>query len=236
MEGLAKVRFQTCDFGPPSTRCGSSNICDYAEELGFAVGAEAKTCSGPRVFTKLKSVIRNQVALAAILVGAAGTSGCAPPGIPDGATGHWSLLGGSYWTWTRNSEQGCAAWMAKESWADVQLIVGSRCKGARENGYLAGQGLGYFSSTDELVFRGYWPWSIEYYSGLIVYDDEGMTKEIRPCPYSLSAEQVARMQRVAQEALAGAQTDGERRVLARVARRLSVLEHRAFNVTYIRRP
>lgn len=158
-----------------------------------------------------------------ILLLLCGLAGCAPTGIPGGAAAHWELKGGFYWTWTRNFEHGCAAWMAKDSWADVQLLVDSKCEGARERSWLAGRGLSYLSFEDRLTFMGYWPWSDEAYSELMEFDDQGMFRGVRPCPYSLSADQIAEMRIVAREALAESQTEGEKRVLARVAQRLAAL-------------
>lgn len=153
-------------------------------------------------------------------------SGCAPANIPAGAMPHWALKGGLYWTWTRTSDHGCAAWMAKSNWASVQILVHSKCKGVREAGYLPGHGLLYSSVEDELVFLGYWPWSQEEYSRRLVSDEAGMIKGVLPCPYDLSAQQINAMQIVAREAEAGARTDGEKRVLSRVARRLAALRGR----------
>lgn len=152
-----------------------------------------------------------------------GLSGCAPAGIPAGATPHWELKGGRYWTWVRPLEGGCAAWTAKQDWASVQLRVRSKCKSGPTNGYLEGQGLSYLSFEDELVFSGYWPWSQEEHFKLLVFDEAGMLKDVLPCPYSLSAQQIDAMRVVAREAVADARTDSERRVLNRVAQRLAML-------------
>ena len=157
-----------------------------------------------------------------------GLFGCAPAGVPAGippdASVHWSLKGNFSWTWARNLRHGCAAWMAKDSWADVQLLVDVQCGSGREEKYLPGRGLSYFSSSDHLTFSGYWPWSQDGYSKLMVFDEAGMVSHILPCPHSLSADQIDRMRIVAREALASAQTDGERRILTRVQQRLAVLD------------
>lgn len=151
-------------------------------------------------------------------------SGCSPPGIPFGASVHWDLKSGFYWTWTRRLEHGCTTWMAKDHWANVQLILDSPCEGERANGYLDGQGLTYFSVSDYLAFRGYWPWTQEEYFNLMVFDDAGMISDIRPCPHALSPEQLDALEVLAHEALREAKTDGEIRVLARVAERLAVTD------------
>lgn len=153
-----------------------------------------------------------------------GLSGCAPAGIPAGASRHWDLKSSFYWTWTRSSDHGCSAWMAKDSWATVQLIVESECEGRRDLGYLEGRGVSYSSVSDFLVFKDYWPWTQHEYHNLIVYDSEGMTSEIRPCPHVLPPEQISALRVLAQEALAEATTDAERRVLARVDERLAATD------------
>jgi hypothetical protein len=114
--------------------------------------------------------------------------------------------------------------MAKDSWADVQLSVQSKCEGARARGRLAGRGLSYFSVEDHLTFHGYWPWSQQDYFKLIVFDNGGMVRDVRPCPYSLTAKQLDEMRIVAREAISDARTIEERRVLARVGKRLATLD------------
>jgi hypothetical protein len=111
--------------------------------------------------------------------------------------------------------------MAKDRWANVQLAVDSQCEGRRAERYLAGHGVTYSSISDYLAFRGYWPWTQAEYFELMVFDSEGMISDIRPCPHTLSPEQINALEVLAQEALAAATTDGERRVLARVSERLA---------------
>jgi hypothetical protein len=113
--------------------------------------------------------------------------------------------------------------MAKDRWANVQLILDSPCEGDREEGFLEGRGISYFSSSDFLVFHGFWRWSQEEYFDLIEFDSEGMTSNIRPCPHSLLPEQLDELRVLAQEALEATTTDGERRMISRVVERLSVV-------------
>lgn len=152
-----------------------------------------------------------------------GTSACAPVGIPARASAHWDFKGGFHWTWTSNLEHGCAAWMANDRWADVQLLVDSHCESTRQTTQPTGRGVSYFSASDHLTFHGYWPWSGDLYSKLTVFDENGMISDIRPCPYALSAKQIEAMLTVAQEAHTAAQTDAERRVLARLRQRITSL-------------
>jgi|GEM_PF-5275731 len=146
-----------------------------------------------------------------------------PSDIPRDATRQWDLLSNSTWTWTRELEHGCIAWMAKDSWASLQLIVDSPCLGDRQTGYLDGKGLTYFSVEDILVFKDYWPWSSEIYNDLFVFDEAKMEKVVLPCPYVLSSDQIEAIRLVAVEALQSAKTDGERRMLTRVRERLAVM-------------
>ncbi len=161
-------------------------------------------------------------ALFAVLVG---LSGCAPRGVPSGASRHFdSLEGGVYWTWVQKFDHGCAAWMATRDWADVQLLVDSKCEGKRKDGYVPGRGLAYFTSGDELTFQGYWPWSEDIYFPLLVFDEKGMVSSIKPCPRSLSLAQIDEMKVVGREAYAAARTGAERRVFARIRQRLAAMD------------
>jgi hypothetical protein len=114
--------------------------------------------------------------------------------------------------------------MAKQSWASVQLLVGSKCASEGAESRLAGEGLSYFSADDYLTFVGFWPWSDHLYSSLIEYDAKGMIKDVRPCPNALSSEQIREMRVVATEILAGARTAAEKRMLSRVGQRLAVVD------------
>lgn len=148
-----------------------------------------------------------------------------PPGVPTSAAASYDWKGsGMYWTWTRSFQHGCAAWMASDDYASVQLLVGSRCEGKRQTGYLRGRGLTHLSFEPHLTFRGYWPWSDADHTAQIVFDEKGMISSVRPCPYSLSEDQIAAMRLVADEAQAEAQTDAEKRVLKHVTERLSTLK------------
>ncbi len=167
------------------------------------------------------STLKKAMALLALCVGLAS---CAPPlpGVPAGASTSFDWYNGHFtYAWHRVLRTGCVAWKATENWADVQLIVGSRCEGRGEERRLDGRGVGYFSSSDFLVFRGYWPWTQDEYSNLIEFDNRGMVSRIRPCPHSLSLEQVNELRALAQEALDAATTGAERRMMTRVSERLA---------------
>jgi hypothetical protein len=166
-------------------------------------------------------MLKNSRAFSLVLLGLISCAPARPTGIPDEANARWSLKGDWTWTWERTLPSGCAAWMAKDRWAAVQLIVESRCEGDRNEGRLDGRGASYFSVEDHLVFIGYWPWTQEDHFNLIVFDNEGMISDVLPCPHVLPPEQIGDLQLVAQEALAEATTDAERRMLVRVAERLA---------------
>ena len=162
-----------------------------------------------------------------ILVVSAALSSCAPSSIPSGASVHWGVDNGSYWTWTQTVKHGCAAWMAEESYATVQLLVNGRCDGKPWIDRRAGRGLSYLSFEDRLIFQGYWPWTEDDHVERMVFDRRGTLKSVRPCGYSLSATQISGVNIVAHEAYNQAQTDAEKRVLARVMQRLAVVGNKA---------
>lgn len=147
-----------------------------------------------------------------------------PSGVPKEAEAAWSLKGDWTWTWKRALSSGCVAWMAKDSWASVQLVVDSNCEDKRGDGYLDGRGISYFSFQDYLVFRACWPWTPQDWSDLIVFDDEGMISNILECPHVLSKEHIIELRLIAAQALAKATTDAEKRLLARIDQRLAATD------------
>jgi hypothetical protein len=148
-----------------------------------------------------------------------------PPGIPSSASVHsGGLKGGPFWTWTSHLEHGCAVWMANDSWANVQLLLESQCEGDRARGYLPGRGVIYANYEDFLVFRGYWPWSDADHDDRMVSNAKGMISDVLPCGHSIAVQEAGEIRMLAREALAAAQTDRERRMLARVVQRLDKLK------------
>lgn len=162
-----------------------------------------------------------------LIIVSAGLSGCAPSSIPSGASVHWGVEGGLYWTWTQKLKHGCAAWMAVESWANVQLLVDSQCDGKGHTDLNAERGLSYLSAEDHLTFQGYWPWTENDHFQRIIYDRKGMISSVRPCGYLLSENQISGMRIVTREAYNHALTNEEKRVLARIDQRLSALGNKA---------
>ncbi len=166
-------------------------------------------------------MLKKSIALLALSIG---LGSCAPslPGVPSGASANYDWYNGHFtYTWRQTLRTGCAAWMATETYADVQLVLGSRCEGPREQRRIDGRGVSYFSVEDFLVFHGYWSWTEDEYFHLIEYDSRGMTSRILPCPHSLSPEQLNELHALAQEALGTATTEAERRVLTRIIERLA---------------
>jgi hypothetical protein len=190
--------------------------CGGGEGRGAAFGPK-RSQTGLRI-SAMSNAMQTSFALMALLC--ASLSGCAPAGVPWGASVQWSLKEGFYWTWTQRLEHGCVAWMAKDEWASVILLINAECEGEREHGNIDGQGLSYLSGH-HLIFRGFWSWTSDDYFERIIYNGEGMISEILLCPHSLSSDQIGAMRMVAQEALAEAASDRERRVLARIDERLA---------------
>lgn len=126
------------------------------------------------------STFRKAAALLALCVALAG---CAtpPPGVPSNAASRYDWYNShSTYTWSRRLQSGCAAWVATDRWANVQLVANARCERRRDEGYLDGRGVSYFSSSNYLIFRGYWPWSTSEFSRQIEFDDRGMISTSAP--------------------------------------------------------
>jgi len=150
----------------------------------------------------------------ALLVLIVGISSCAPNGVPAGASVELTLKSGFVWHWKRTLHSGCASWMATERWASVRLSVDrARCEGA--------PGLSYLAGADYLYFQNYWPWPQDQLRNMVIFDSHGMVVGMRPCPHSLSTEQLASLRVVTRQALAQATTEEERRTLRRIDQRLA---------------
>lgn len=170
--------------------------------------------------------LANNLVRTILLILSAGLSSCAPAapsGIPSDASVHWSLKSDFTWTWTRNLELGCSSWMAKESWASVQLVVDTQCGDEHPTQFLEGRGVSYLSFEDHLVFHGYWPWTPEDHSKRMLFDSRGMSTGMLPCGHSLSASQLSELRIFARKAYNETRTAEEKRVLARVIERLAVV-------------
>lgn len=149
-------------------------------------------------------------------------AGCAPAGVPWGATRHFELTGGGfYWTWQTPVEGGCVGWATVQTSVSVQISVASPCPPDPWRGNVDGKALFYASFSDHLVFHGYWPWTSEIYSRQFVYDEKGRLVRVLPCPNSLTPTQLSEMRLVVRRALLARGSNRERRVLARIAERLA---------------
>jgi hypothetical protein len=67
-----------------------------------------------------------------------------------------------------------------------------------------------------MFFQNYWPWTSDDAFNGVIFDSNGMGIGVRPCPHSLSPEQLRALRVVAHEALAQATTDLERRTMERI--------------------
>jgi hypothetical protein len=132
---------------------------------------------------------------------------CAPQGVPSDASRNWDLKTSFFWTWSRPVGAGCTAWMAKDKWASVLVLLDSHCD--EDFAALLGKATGvqYSTTFDEMIFVGYWP---------RVREPGG-----RPCPQSISNEGIAELRTLSARAVTGAKTEGERRVLRRIDERLA---------------
>lgn len=156
-------------------------------------------------------------------------AGCAPEDIPRDAERSWSLKGSYSWRWNRNVEHGCLAWIAKESYAVVFVFVDAQCDGPRDPGFFKDNiGIEYTSFSDQLLFRGYSSWKPDP-----VKDENGEYLDWpEHCPYSLSRSQIDAIRVVVTDVLGLALTDGERRMLHRVDKRLAETDGSALHVSY----
>jgi hypothetical protein len=150
-------------------------------------------------------------------------------GIPSSASANYSLKEGLFWTWKRRANSGCISWMAVEEWASVQVFVNRTCEVVNETGLSGGKGLTFLSFQDHLVFRNYWAWSPEIYDKLIVFDDQGMVRDVLPCPSSLTQTQIAELRATTLGALANRLTEAEKRVLSSIAERLTHVDGNALS-------
>lgn len=122
-----------------------------------------------------------------------------PNGVPDEASASYDFKEGIVWRWRRTVHNGCAKWMAMDSWTTVALAQSDEgCNGK-------GGSLNYASFGDEVVFdwgRGDWAGG-------------------SPCPFTVPASEIAAYIRVAREARNAASTDAERAMLVKIEQRLA---------------
>jgi len=177
----------------------------------------------------MPSVLKQCAALALCL----GLLCCAAPaGVPRGANVEFDLKAGPSgleWNWQRRVAHGCVDFTAADQGLTetshvVRLSVDPARCGGSERTFVGcercGPGL-WFAGEEYMFFQNYWPWTREDSSNGPIFDSNGMWIANRPCPHALSPEQLAQLRLVANEALAQATTDLERRTLERIDRVLA---------------
>lgn len=150
---------------------------------------------------------------------------CAAPGAPLGARSSYNPLVGSMGSvesyWQRRVEHGCADFSTMNGTTTVRISVDPAQCGGRARGGIyctrCGPGI-FYEGNSSVVVQNYWDWSAV--DG-IVFDSNGMATGMRPCPHSLSAEQLAQLRVVVSEVNARATSDVERSTLERVTQILA---------------
>lgn len=123
-----------------------------------------------------------------------------PAGVPGHASASYHWKGpGMLWTWRRPLRLGCAEWQAGKSYAVVDLMRGEKGCGS------AGRRLRHMSFDEAIVFD---PDRLERLGG-------------KPCPFALSAAEIAAFAQLASEAMRAAETEAEKAVLLVVRERLA---------------
>jgi hypothetical protein len=156
---------------------------------------------------------------------------CATPAhVPPGASVGLGIKDGSLWRWTRRVEHGCASWEAGttvRNWYLVRLSVDrSHCREGPGLSYQAFADAPFPSDggLDRITFVNYWPWTPQDQSNGRIFDSNGMWIGVRPCPHTLSPEQIAALRVVAQEARARARNESEARTLDDIDQRLAATD------------
>lgn len=156
---------------------------------------------------------------------------CATPAhVPPGATVGFNPVDGSLWSWTRRLEHGCASWTAGTAvtaWYKVRLSVDPvNCREGPGLSYQAWADGPYqsYGGLDQIVFLNYWPWTPEDERNGMIFDSNGMWVGVRPCPHTLSPEQISALRVVAQEARARARNESEARTLDDIDQRLAATD------------
>jgi len=149
---------------------------------------------------------------------------CAPDSVPKDASHEWDFIDGSVWYWGDKLASGCTSWMVSERWVSVYLVTTSDCDASRQPYQIRGEKVGYADYADVLEFSKYGPWSNEIWDELAVFDDQGKFLGFKPCPHTLTPEDISNMTSLAKQASAIATTDGEKKTMERVKERLEVVD------------
>jgi len=175
----------------------------------------------------LKHIARKTLLLA--LAACVTMTACAPDSVPKDASHEWDFINGSVWYWGDKLASGCTSWMASERWVSVYLVIDSDCDASRQPYQIEGEKVGYADYADVLEFSNYGPWSFEIREELAVFDDQGKFLGFKPCPHTVTPEDISNMTSLAMQASAIATTDGEKKIMERVKERFDVVDINALS-------
>jgi len=139
--------------------------------------------------------------------------------IPRDASREWDLKAGNVWYWGDKLDSGCTAWMASDHWIVVGLVTNPDCSVVARPSELKGKRVFYSDYSDQLEFREYGPWNSDIRDSVNVFDSQGNYLGDRPCPHEITTQDISKMASLATEAAATSTTDGERKIMERMATR-----------------
>jgi len=154
---------------------------------------------------------------------------CAPDSVPRDASHEWDFINGSIWYWEDKLPNGCAAWMASERWVSVQLLPDPDCSGDVRHDRVTGPRLSTDDYRDELDFMEFGPWNSEIRDSLTVYDEMGKFLGFKPCPHSITKNDLILMSQLALDASKIATTDAEKELTKRIMTRLKSIDLEALS-------
>ena len=151
-------------------------------------------------------------------------AGCASEPVPSDATPSVTIKNGVVWYWQRSIDGGCINWRATADWVATRIFVDSGCRDFDRAAYLEAKGASYSSSFDSLELVGYSDVPNEATAdGFIGKVDEEWGPN-SPCPFDLPSADLSRLRVVVKEVERGARSEGEARVLSRIAQRLKITD------------
>lgn len=149
---------------------------------------------------------------------------CAPDSVPRDASHEWDFINGSIWYWGDKLQNGCTVWMASERWVSVQLLPEPDCPGDVRHDRVNGPRLSADDYSKELHFMDFGQWSFEIRDSLTIYDGEGKFLGFKPCPHTITNDDLIRIRRLALEASKIATTDAEKLMTMRIMTRLKAVD------------
>ena len=146
--------------------------------------------------------------------------------IPLDASREWDLKAGNVWYWGNKFESGCTAWMASERWISVQLVTNSNCSADDRHDRIIGKSVSYSPSdySDELLFNDYGAWNRDIRNSVNVFDSQGNYLGDRPCPHDVTSQDIFELTSLAKEAAAISTTEGEKKIMERMAARFEMVD------------